>query len=91
MGKRIVNTLQKILIIFLILFGIFISYQLIRKIFGGSWQTEDIIIALLIFTIGGVFTLVFNLSKLNSDFNHLKNQFRCLANDFKDHTTSNKT
>lgn len=38
--------------IILILLGLFIAYQLLRKIFGGSWQTESLIIALLIFNLG---------------------------------------
>ena len=36
----------------LILLGVFIAYQLLRAIFGGSWQTEGLIIALLIFNLG---------------------------------------
>jgi len=36
----------------LILLGIFIAYQLLRAILGGSWQIETIIIALLIFNLG---------------------------------------
>lgn len=36
----------------LILLGLFIAYQLLRAIFGGSWQTESLIIALLIFNLG---------------------------------------
>ncbi len=38
--------------ILLILLGLFIAYQLLRAILGGSWQTESIIIALLIFNLG---------------------------------------
>jgi len=38
--------------ILLILFGLFIAYQLLLAIFGGSWQTETLIIALLIFNMG---------------------------------------
>ncbi|MBI2449190.1 hypothetical protein HYV49_02750 [Candidatus Pacearchaeota archaeon] len=38
--------------ILLILLGLFIAYQIIRKIIGGSWQTESLIIALLIFNLG---------------------------------------
>jgi len=34
------------------LLGIFIAYQLLRAILGGSWQIETIIIALLIFNLG---------------------------------------
>ena len=36
----------------LILFGLFLAYQILLKIFGGSWQTESLIIALLIFNLG---------------------------------------
>ncbi len=38
--------------IILILLGLYIAYQLIRAILGGSWQTEGLIIALLIFNLG---------------------------------------
>lgn len=38
--------------IILILLGLFIAYQLLKVIFGGSWQTEGIIIALIIFNLG---------------------------------------
>lgn len=38
--------------ILLILLGLFIAYQLLRAIFGSSWQTESLIISLLIFNLG---------------------------------------
>jgi len=38
--------------IILILFGLFIAYQLLQAIFGGSWQTESLIIALIVFNLG---------------------------------------
>ncbi len=38
--------------IVLILLGLFIAYQLLRAIFKGSWTTESLIIALLIFNLG---------------------------------------
>ena len=37
--------------IILILLGLFIGFQILRKILGGSWETESIIIALLIFNL----------------------------------------
>ena len=54
--------------ILLILFGLFIAYQLLRKIFGGSWQTESLIIALLVFNLGLVWKMNNNLWRLNSKF-----------------------
>ncbi len=70
--------------IFLFLFGLFLLYQLILKIFGGSWNTEDIILGFLTLNLGMTFTTVMILVQLKSDHNHLKNQFQCLAKDFKD-------
>jgi hypothetical protein len=65
-------------------------YQVIRNALGGSWDMESIIISLLIFNLGCVFSIGLVLAKLNStlarlssDHNHLLNQFRILANDFK--------
>ncbi|MEK6880926.1 MAG: hypothetical protein AABY22_15000 [Nanoarchaeota archaeon] len=47
--------------ILLILLGLFIAYQIIKAIFGGTWEIEDIILALLIFNLGLTW-------KLNMDF-----------------------
>lgn len=54
--------------IILILLGLFIAYQLLRKIFGGSWQTESLIIALLIFNLGITWKLSMSFIKLNMKF-----------------------
>lgn len=82
-GKKIIQQIQSIVMILLILFGIFIIYQVILKILGGSWEIEDIILALLIFNIGFSFTIALNQVKTNSDLNSLNYQFKHLANDFK--------
>ena len=36
----------------LILLGLFVAYHILRAILGGSWQTESIVIALVIFNLG---------------------------------------
>jgi len=43
--------------ILLIILGLFIAYQILRKILGGSWENEALIIALLIFNLGLVWRL----------------------------------
>lgn len=85
MHKKIFDTIQSILIIILLVLGIFLAYQIIRKIFGGSWSSEDIILTLLVFNLGCVFAIILNLAKLNSDHQHLEKQFYFLAKDFKEH------
>lgn len=49
MSKKQINTITNIVIF---LFAIFIAYQILRVIFGGSWQFESIIIAILVFNLG---------------------------------------
>ena len=66
----------KILEIVLSLFGIFLIYQILRKIFGGSWQAEDVILSLLVLNISCSFALAILFAQLKSDVNHLKGQYR---------------
>lgn len=82
-NKKLIDRIEFVAIILLIIFGLFIAYQIILKIFGGSWATEDIIVALLVFVIGFVFTIALNLVKLNLKHDHLERQFCFLAKDFK--------
>jgi hypothetical protein len=65
------------------LFGLFLLYQIILKIFGGSWQLESLIIGLLLVILGYVFKLSSNVTRVGSDLNHLNKQFQSLAIDFK--------
>ncbi len=83
MKNKILNTIEIAMIIFLIIFGSFLIYQITLKIFGGSWQTENLIIALLMLNIGLTFANTIRITKFSSSHNYLSNQFRHLANDFK--------
>lgn len=86
MGRYIFDeSVEKTVELLLILFGLFLLFQIIRNMLGGSWSTEDIIIGLLIFNLGGLFTIGIIAAQLRSDHDHLKNQFGSLANDFKSH------
>ena len=80
------KTIDKFLIIlnlFLIIFGLFVLYQIIRKILGGSWGTEQSILALLILNITITFGIVAIIGTLKSDLKFLRLQFNTLAKDFK--------
>jgi len=61
--------------ILLLLFAIFMIYQIIIKILGGSWETQDIIVALLVLMMGFLFNITVKVTKLESNFNNLKNSF----------------
>ena len=88
MKNKFIDIIQTILIIFLIVFGLFLAYQIILKILGGSWQTESLIISLLMLNIGITFTLAINHAKINARIAHLTYQFRSLAKDFKEHLSN---
>lgn len=60
------NLKGKTVDVLLILLGLFIAYQLLRKIFGGSWQIDSIIITLLVFNLWISWRLNSNLGKLNA-------------------------
>ena len=80
-----IDIIQNILEIILILFGLFILYQIIRKILGGSWETENIIAALLMFNIGLTFTLALNQVRTSMGLHYLTKKVNYLAKDFKEH------
>jgi len=76
------NTI-KIVELFVFLFGLFVLYQVIRKIVGGSWSVEDLILSMLVLNFGCIFTLGLMVTRIKSDHPHLKSQFRSMAHDFK--------
>lgn len=74
---------EKVMVIFLIIFGLYLLFQIVRKIVGGSWTAEDVILGILFFNSGAIFTIGIMLAQLRSDHNHLNSQFKSLAEDFK--------
>jgi len=75
--------IEHIINLLLTIFAVFLLVQIFRQILGGSWSTEDIIVGLLIFNLGAIFTIGLMVAQLKADHNHLKSQFQSLANDFK--------
>lgn len=74
-----------IIVIFTAILGLFIVYQIIKIIIGGSWRGEDIILTILIFNTSAVFSIVYTLATIKSDLKHLSKKFDYLATDFKTH------
>jgi len=64
-----------------IIFGIFLLIQILKKIFGGSWSTEDIIVALLLFNTSIIFTSTIILVQLRSDQKYLRKDVEILIKD----------
>ncbi|MEA3329904.1 MAG: hypothetical protein U9Q06_04120 [Nanoarchaeota archaeon] len=88
MKYKIINVIQIIMMIFVISFGLFIAYQIILKLFGHSWSSENLIISLLMANIGLTFVLTINQVKTSARLYYFENQFRCLAKDFKQYITN---
>ena len=95
--EKITKILGIMLYILSIIFAIFIIYQLIIKILGGSWETQDILVSLSMLTIASLFAIAGflinqakTLGKIESNLNNLKTSFLHLAKDFKEHLTLNR-
>ncbi|HLC90943.1 MAG TPA: hypothetical protein VJI15_04185 [Candidatus Nanoarchaeia archaeon] len=70
--------IQWVLRIFLIVLGVILIYQMLRKIFGGSWEIETIILTLVVTNITHSFYQI-GWSK------QFEKRFEALARDFKEH------
>lgn len=57
------KTLQNILYGFFILFIFYVIFELLRKVLGGSWGFEELVIALLVANIGYSFYLKESLGR----------------------------
>ncbi len=95
--EKISEIFNTAILILLILFSLFIIYQILKKIFGGSWASEGIILTLLILIIGFLFSQAKTLGRLESEvgniknsFFHLATDFKNLIHDFKEHATKKK-
>lgn len=68
----------------LALFGMFIIYQALRYIFGGSWAIEGLVLAFLILNFTLAVSNGMKLSHFEGEFKEFKQSMLTLAKDFKD-------
>ena len=68
------------------LFGLFMLYQILRRMFGGSWGIETLIFGLVVLHIGFTFGLAMKMTETKTEVRHLRSQFHSLATDFKEQT-----
>ena len=79
MNIKIIRIIQLALIIF----GAYILFQMLKKILGGSWSTEDIVVALVLFNTGIIFSIIIMLVQLRSDQRYLRRDLEILIRDFR--------
>jgi uncharacterized membrane protein len=84
-SQKIKQILDILFVVALTIFALFIIYQILRKVFGGSWATEGLVIALLVLNITLTFHLTKEVTQIKTDLSHIKMEFRSLAHDFKEH------
>ena len=96
MGNK--NIIEKIVIVIFTILAIIVSYQIIRAIAGGTWATENIIIAGVGMILAGLFVIVgflINQSKcigvLEERTKNIGNSLVKLGSDFKEHTERHKS
>ena len=81
-----------VLKISLIMFGTLIIYEIIRSLQGGSWSTEELVLAMLAALVAMQFASVrrqeyaiAEIRILIKSFNSLAADFKLLRNDFSSH------
>ncbi|HLD43550.1 MAG TPA: hypothetical protein VJB08_06230 [Candidatus Nanoarchaeia archaeon] len=90
MHKNKRDRLELSLYIVLALLGIYIAYQILRALAGGSWAIEDIILSLVIFNIGLTGALLRTSTGNKHDIRNMQRSFNSLARDFKEHRDNKK-
>ncbi len=51
------DKLDNLIKVVLVLFIVFLIFQIIKKLRGGSWDKDDIIVALIVISLGWTFSL----------------------------------
>ena len=94
MKRKSTDIITLIIFIFIIVFGIFLSYQILKIILGGSWEVQDILISLSFLIIssllgiaGFLIILARAIGRIESNLKNLNNRFHYLAEDFKIHVS----
>lgn len=88
--KQLNEIFNILLLIFLILFSLFVAYQILRKIFEGSWTIESLSLSLNLIIItstlaiaGFLIGLSRAIGRLEANSKNLKHSFIQLSTDFK--------
>ena len=68
----------------LALFGMFIIYQALRYIFGGSWAIEGVVLAFLVMNFTLTIANSMKLSHFEGEFKEFKHAMLTMAKDFKE-------
>ncbi len=79
-SKKVQNAVE----ISVSLFGLYMLYQILRRMLGGSWGIEALIFGLVVLHIGFTFGLAMKMAETKTDLRHLNKKFYALATDFKE-------
>lgn len=86
------DVINKIAVILFIILAIIVSYQIIKAILGGTWATENIIIAGMGMILAGLFVIVGFLMNQDKAMGILEERTKNmgeslikLGSDFKEH------
>lgn len=75
---------ERIVYWILAIFGLFLVYQTIRYILGGSWALDGIVVGLLILNLSLTIANIAKLSRFEGEFGEFKRAMLTMANDFKE-------
>ena len=64
-----------------ILFGLFLLYQAVRYLLGGSWNLDDVLLGFLFLDLTLVMTALIMLAKLSTHYGYLARDMRGMKKD----------
>jgi uncharacterized membrane protein len=79
-----------VITISLAVLALFITYQVLRIVFGGSWSSENVIMVLVGANLGYSFITSRDVKGVQHDFKNLQRSFNALASDFKKYINDRK-
>ena len=82
--KRFTMKIENIIQITITLFGLFIIYQIVKRMLGGSWEIETVLLALVIFAMTITFSTTFRFNKHLGEFKEFKRSMLEMTKDFKE-------
>ena len=66
-----------------ILFALFITYQILIKVFGGSWISEVLILTLVVLNLTQTYEMKGEIGKIAADISYLKDTTRDLQHQIR--------
>jgi len=78
------KTFIRILLAGTILWALFVVYQILRKVFGGSWAIEEVILGMAFINITATISMAVLFGYMKADISYMKNDIKSVKKELKE-------